>query len=153
MNVMRNRFIIFAVIALICSCNEYTLFTGKFVAFDLASSDVTTINEAGDFTATYYVHYSGETPKERFSVEYEVIPGDGLEEGRDYEVETSGRKLNFLPGVFTLPIRIHWMPNDIDPSKDNSVIIRLVSGPEDIILGMPGPDMVNKEIKLIKYKN
>lgn len=150
---MKRLFIILSIIGLLTGCNEYTLYTGKFVAFDPASSSVTSINELGDFTGTYYVHYSGTSNDTRFAVTFEVIPGNGLVEGVDYEMETSGKTLNFMPGIFSLPIRIHWIPNEIDESKDNSVILRLTSAPDDITLGYPGPDKLNKEIKILKYKN
>ena len=136
-----------------CNTNEFTVYNGKFVFFDVGASDVTSINELGEFTGVYYVHYSGETAKERFTVSYEVIPGDGLVEGRDYKMVTSSTTLNFMPGVFSLPIRINWIPNEIDETKDNSLTLRLKSGPEDITLGYPGPAQNNREIKMTKYKN
>lgn len=138
---------------LMCGCNEYLVFTDRFVSFDLVTSSVTSINEAGDFVGTYNVHYTGETPAARFAVTWEIIAGEGLKEGVDFEVENSSRTLTFMPGVFSQPIRIHWLPHELDGAKDNSLVIRLKSGPEDVILGMPGPDGVNRQITIIKYKN
>ena len=148
-----KKFIFFAIIALLCGCNEYTIYKDKFVAFDPASSSVTSVHEQGDFTGAYVVHYTGETPSTRFTVEWEVVAGNGLQEGRDFEIENSGRNLTFMPGVFSQPIRVHWLPSSLDASKDNSVTIRLVSGPDDVILGMPGPDGLFRQIIITKYKD
>lgn len=150
---MKKILILTFLAAVLCSCNEYIVYTGKFVAFDTKTSSVTSINEAGDFVGTYNVHYTGETPSVRFSVTWEIIPGDGLKEGVDYVVENSSRTLTFMPGVFSQPIRIHWCPNELDATKNNSLIIRLKSGPDDVILGMPGPDESFRQITILKYKN
>ena len=152
---MKKIFVIFTFMLSFmgCNTNEFTIYNGKFVFFDTSASDVISINELGEFTGTYYVHYSGETAKERFAITYEVIPGDGLVEGRDYEMVTSGRTLNFMPGVFSLPIRINWKPNEIDETKDNTLTLRLKSGPDGITLGYPGPAQNNKQLIITKYKN
>lgn len=148
-----KKFILIAIIALLCGCNEYTVYKDRFVAFDPVASSVMSIHEQGDFTGTYVVHYTGETPSARFTIGWEIIEGDGLKEGRDYEVVTSGRTLTFMPGVFNQPIRIHWLPSAIDEAKDNSLTIRLSSGPDDLILGMPGPDALFRQITIKKYKD
>ena len=148
-----KKFIFLAIIALLCGCNEYTIYKDKFVAFDPASSSVTSVHEQGDFTGAYVVHYTGETPSTRFTVEWEIIEGDGLKEGRDFEIENSGRNLTFMPGVFSQPIRVHWLPSSLDASKDHSATIRLVPRPDDVILGMPGPDGLFRHITITKYKD
>lgn len=150
---MIKRLIIAAIVVLLAGCNEYTLYTDRFVAFDPNTSSVTSVNELGDFTGTYNVHYTGPTPSARFTVGWEVVAGNGLQEGRDFEIENSGRNLTFMPGVFSQPIRVHWLPSSLDASKDNSVTIRLVSGPDDVILGMPGPDGLFRQITITKYKD
>lgn len=143
-----------------CSKNEYKTYDGPFFFyFDLSKSSTITINEAGTMNAEYYVHYTGPQASRTNIVSFSVTPGDGLVEGVDYTVTTAGGALNFMPGFTDLPIRIKWLPHDIDPSKNNTVTIRLENVDDDsFVLGLPGPDNSNyskslRQIIISKYQN
>jgi len=109
----------------------------------IVPSDVNAIN-------TYYVYLSSPLLSEPLSVQYEVIVGNGLTEGEDYELLSSERQLTFLPGVQEMPIRIRWIPNPVDTSKDNTLILRLLSNDQGLTLGMPGPDEKMRELHIEK---
>lgn len=150
-----NRRIILIIAAMLslASCSKFVEFKDFFIAFSPGTSDPTSISEAGTITCAYYVHYAGTLPDEASVVTFSVTPGDGLKEGVDYEIVTKGGKLNFLPGIYNLPIRIRFLPHELDPGKDNSLVLRLEECSNDrLTLGYPGPAENNREIKIIKYK-
>ena len=105
-------------------------------------------------TNTYSVYLSSQPLVGNDSVEvsYEVIVGDGLQEDVDYKVVTTQNPLVFLPGIYDMPIRIRWMKNRVDPTKDNTVTIRLTGTNKGYSLGFPGPDHVQSEV-VIEKKN
>jgi len=78
-----------------------------------------------------------------------------LKEGVDYEiVSKNAGVLAFLPGIYSLDIRIHWMPHEIDENRDNSLTITLESSSNpELNIGYTGPDHNNKTIIINKYKN
>lgn len=79
---------------------------------------------------------------EPITVEYEVIPGDGLTEGVDYKIQPStASPLTFSPGTYTLPVRVMWLKTESpDSSKDNTLTIKLSgSNLKEMELGYPGP--------------
>lgn len=136
--------------ALTLSCNRLETFKDAFIAFDTAKSSAVSIDAEGEFTGSYSVHYTGPKPSAPVSVTFSVTSGDGLAEGVDYRVATSGGKITFLPGVFEQTIKIDWLPHDIDPSKDNTVTVSLTSA-DGVSLGYPGPDRLMKSIVIRKY--
>lgn len=132
-----------------CGCNKYVVYDKPFVAF--VTSDATSIDCTAVRDAEYRVHYSGTKVTSNIEVTFSVILGDGLKEGVDFDMITSGNKLVFLPGIYELPIRIAWKSNPIDKSKDNTMTIRLESANEGVTLGMPGPAQNMREVKIMKY--
>ena len=78
--------------------------TDKGVSKVIVKSDVNNIN-------TYSVYLSSKPLTENLEVNYQVIVGDGLKSGVDFELVTKGSTLTFLPGIYDMPIRIRWMPN------------------------------------------
>jgi len=138
------------------SCTNQKMYDGPyFVYFDGKASSTTSVNELGDLIGSYNVHYSGKQSDGQFQVNYSVKPGDGLKEGVDYEIVSKNAGiLTFLPGIYSLDIRIHWMPHVIDENRDNSLTITLESSSNpDLCIGYPGPDRNNKTIIINKYKN
>lgn len=86
-------------------------------------------------------------------VEYEIITGNGLVEGKDYRVQASTLSpQTFSPGTYSLPIRVIWYATDtFDPSKDNTLTFRITktSLPE-MLIGCPGTDAIKKEFIFTK---
>lgn len=95
--------------------------------------------DLNDYVVTYYVGLVSAERKEDLTVELEVVPGDGLKEGVDYEV-VSSKTVKFVKGIYTRPFRIKYLGHALDSSKDNSLTIRILSTSDpDIIIGYPGP--------------
>lgn len=141
-----------AALALTGACNKIATFDGAFVAFDTAKSSVVSIDEEGEFTGSYTVHYTGPKPSAPIVVSFAVTCGDGLSEDIDYKVATVGGKITFMPGIYEQVIKIDWLPHDIDETKDNTVTISLLSA-EGVTLGYPGPDRLMKDLVIRKYNS
>ena len=132
------------------SCNKIETFNDSFIAFDSTKSSAVSVDAEGEFTGSYAVRYTGPKPSSPITVTFAVTCGDGLAEGVDYKVATSGGRITFLPGVYDQVIKIDWLPHDIDTEKDNTVTISLVSA-DGVALGYPGPDKLLKDIVIRKY--
>lgn len=141
-----------ATLALTVACNKIETFDGAFVAFDTAKSSVVSIDAEGEFTGSYTVHYTGPKPSAPIVVSFSVTCGEGLAEGTDFKVATSGGKITFMPGIYNQVIKIDWLPHDIDETKDNTVTISLLSA-EGVTLGYPGPDRLMKDLVIRKYRS
>lgn len=109
----------------------------------VVNSDVNNIN-------AYNVYVSSRAFSRNLEVSYEITVGDGLQAGRDFEIVTPGNTLTFMPGIYDMPIRIRWKPNRVDPSKNNTLIIRLIGNNMEFTLGLPGPDMLKREVVIEK---
>lgn len=142
MNLKRNILYLSSLILLLTSCGldelpEYDL---KFVHIMMNESSETTVSSKANAIGTYNVYLSAPASEETVTVTYEIIAGDGLKEGVDYRVVTEGNTLTFLPGIYDMPIRIQWLPNAIEPDKDNTIKIKLISNDKGYNIGLPGPD-------------
>lgn len=102
-------------------------------------SSETTVSRRANTIGTYNVFLSAPESEETVTVTFEIIVGDGLTEGIDYKIITQGNTLTFLPGIYDMPIRIQWFSNTIDPNKDNTIKIKLISNDKGYSIGMPGP--------------
>ena len=119
------------------------IMTDKGVSKVIVKSDVNNIN-------TYSVYLSSKPLTENLEVNYQVIVGDGLKSGVDFELVTKGSTLTFLPGIYDMPIRIRWMPNHLDENKDNTITIRLTGNNQGLTMGLPGPDGLQRELVIEK---
>lgn len=135
------------------SCNKLETFSDFFIAFDSSKSSTTQVDEEGEWTGSYVVHFTGEQPEDAIIVTYSVSCGDGLTEGVDFSMATTSRRITFLPGVYEQTIKVNWLPHYIDVSKDNTVTITLESADGDVKVGYPGPDQLNKSITIKKYSS
>ena len=107
---------------------------------DSNNTDKSTIlSTSNEFWVSYFVYLVSEKRDGDLTVEYEVIPGDGLKEGVDYKL-TAERTVTFPKNVYRMPLRIQYMRHEVDPTKDNTLTTRLKSCSDpSIILGYPGP--------------
>ena len=143
-----------AVITL-CACEKE-----EFRGYDTPFVRVTTTTGASSTVVlsnvnninTYMVSLSSGKFTSALTVNYEIVTGDGLQEGVDYELITTGNALTFEPGVYDMPIRIKWLSHRVDETKDNTLVIRLTGVSQNITLGIPGPDGLQKEL-VIEKKN
>lgn len=101
----------------------------------------------------YTVYLSSRPITDSLEVSYEIIAGEGLQEDVDYKVITTQNPLVFLPGIYDIPIRIRWMKNPVDPSKDNTLTIRLVGNSKGYTLGFPGPNHIQSEVTIKKIND
>ena len=145
---------IFAALALLCGCERHTevFFDTPFVRIEEVGGGTTMdIDHTLDNLLTE-IRVVVSASKNYFSapitVEYEIIVGDGLQEGRDFRIQSSHRSpLTFDPGTYSLPIRIIWYRSAaFDPARDNTLTLRLTSASvPEMLLGVPGPDGKKKE--------
>ncbi|WEK18908.1 MAG: hypothetical protein P0Y49_19225 [Candidatus Pedobacter colombiensis] len=101
-------------------------------------------------TVDYKVYLSAQLQFEPIDVQYEVKVGDGLQDGRDFKLITTGSTLNFPPGIFERPVRIAWKESVLDPAKNNTITIRLVSNSKNFTMGLPGPDQLQQQLVITK---
>ncbi|MBD5180634.1 MAG: hypothetical protein HDT01_04975 [Bacteroidales bacterium] len=111
----------------------------------IVNSDVNNVN-------SYNVYVSSKALTSNLVVNYEILVGDGLQAGRDFELVNPGNTLTFLPGIYDMPIRIRWKPNKVNPTKNNTLTIRLTGNNQGFTLGLPGPDELQREL-VIEKKN
>ena len=136
-----------------CADQEGEWFDEPFVRIstDTGQSSTVVLSDVKNVN-TYTVYLSSTPLTEELTVDYEVIVGDGLQSGVDYELVTQGNTLSFLPGIYTMPVRIRWMPHRVDPSKDNTLTIRLTGNSRSFTLGYPGPEHLQRQL-VIEKKN
>ena len=135
-----------------CGLDENKPYDLNFIHIMLDGASSTTVSYKAKTVATYSVYLSSAKFTESVELTYEIIVGDGLKAGVDYNLITVGNKLIFLPGIYDMPIRIQWLSNAIDVSKDNTLTIRLVSNDKDYIIGLPGPDKLQSEFIISKVQ-
>ena len=140
---------ILAALALLCGCekHEEVFFDTPFVRIEDSNGLMSMeIDHKLDNLLTelrVVVSASSNYFTEPISVEYEVIAGDGLQEGVDFRIQSSHRSpITFSPGTYTMPIRVIWYKaDDFDPAKDNTLTFRLTNASiPQMLLGVPGPD-------------
>lgn len=108
------------------------------------------VNSDVNNTNTYNVYVSSRAFNRNLEVNYEIIAGNGLQAGRDFEIVTPGNTLTFMPGIYDMPIRIRWKPNPVDPSNNNTLTIRLTGNNMGFTMGVPGPDGLKRELVIRK---
>lgn len=99
---------------------------------------------------TYYIYLSSAPLASNLEVNYEVLVGDGLQAGVDFELVTTANQITFLPGIYEMPVRVRWLEHTVDPTKDNTLTIRLVSNSMNLTMGYPGPDANQRELVITK---
>jgi hypothetical protein len=142
---------ILILLAVISSCSKETVpYDHPFfhINFDNRSK-IEVISERKD-TVSYKVYLSSALQFEPIDLTYEVIVGDGLLENRDFVLITKGTTLTFPQGIFERPITIAWKESVLDPTKNNSLTIRLVSNTRNFTMGMPGPDQIERQLVITK---
>ena len=99
---------------------------------------------------SYNIYLSSGSLTQNVVVNYEIVVGNGLQAGRDFELVNPGNTITFLPGIYSMPVRIRWKPNRVDPTKNNTLTIRLTGNNMDFNLGLPGPDALQRELVIEK---
>lgn len=133
------------------SCSDDEPYDNPFIYIE-ATGGVSrvVVNSDVNNTNAYNVYVSSKAFSHNLEVSYEIVVGDGLQAGRDFEIVNPGNSLTFMPGIYDMPIRIRWKPNRVDPSKNNTLTIRLTGNNMGFTLGLPGPDMLKREVVIEK---
>lgn len=133
-----------------CSKQEFTPYDQPFFHIMVDNKGQIDVLSNRKDTVNYNVYLSAELQFEPIDVQYEVVVGNGLLEGRDFELITKGTKLTFPQGIFERPVRIAWKEAVLDPAKNNTITIRLLSNSKNYIMGLPGPDQLQKQLVITK---
>lgn len=135
-----------------CNKNEIEVFDHPFIHIMYEGASSITVSSKATVLKEYNIYLSSKPLSQDLIVDYEVVVGDGLQEGVDFEMITQGNSLTFLPGIYEMPVRIKWLPNTLDPSKDNSLIIRITGNNLGFTIGLPGPDHNQTELVITKIE-
>lgn len=152
---MKKIIVMLLALVALCGCQNE-----EFEGFDMPFVKVTTTTGASQTVVlsnvnninTYVVSVSSKMLTTALVVNYEIVVGDGLQEGVDYELVTTGNQLTFEPGIYDMPIRIKWLAHPVDETKDNTLTIRLTGNSQNLQQGVPGPDGLQKQL-VIEKKN
>lgn len=143
--------IILPAIIIISSCKkEATPYNNPFIHIMVDNKTEIEVLANRKDTVDYKVYLSAQLQFDPIDVEYEVKIGDGLQDGRDFKLLTTGTKLTFPQGIFERPIRIAWKDAVLDPTKDNTITIRLISNSKNFTMGLPGPDKLQQQLVITK---
>jgi hypothetical protein len=97
------------------------------------------LSTSDNFVVQYPVNLVSSERSEDLVVTFEVVPGNGLKEGVDYSLPAK-KTLTFTPHEYLKYIRINYLKHVLDESKDNTLVIKLVSTSDPSIrIGYPGP--------------
>ncbi|MCA5006625.1 hypothetical protein [Sphingobacterium bovistauri] len=145
-------FIMSVMTVFVTSCNKelHTPYDHPFFYIHVGQASQVNVQATRDETVEYKVYFSAKMQYDPITLKYDIIVGNGLQEGIDFELLSSSKELVFKPGYFEIPISILWKKNPIDISKDNSITIKLISNDKDITIGLPGPDKNQSELKIVK---
>lgn len=136
-----------------CSGTEVEPLDEPYVHIMINELTEITVNSNRRDVVPYYIYFSSKPIKENLEVSYSVVPGNGLQAGRDYELITTENPLVFPQGIFQRPVQIRWLDRKVDPSKDNSLRIVIEGNNLGISTGLPGPDHYQSELKITKVNN
>lgn len=145
--------ILFMIASLASSCKkeEYKPYDNPFIHIHQNERSEVRVRDNRNETVSYYVYLSAKKQFKTTVVHYEITTGEGLKEGRDYELLTPGNELVFAPGITEMPIAIRWMQHAVEKSKNNTLTIQIKESNRDFNIGLPGPDQLQTSLTITKY--
>jgi len=146
---------ILVVMMTLTSCNkeEIDVFDEPFVHINFNNLSEANISSNRKDIVSYYIYLSTKPLKQDMLLDYSIIIGDGLQQGVDFNILTTEYPLVFPIGIYRRPIQIQWLDHDLDPTKDNTLRIKLDSNNLNINIGFPGPDANQSELILHKINS
>lgn len=85
-------------------------------------------SKSNNYAVSVYINYHGRNLKEDLKVQYRCIVGDGLKEGVDFKMKQALEgEVVITQAIQSQPLQIVFLRHDIDPAKDNTLAIELVS--------------------------
>lgn len=153
MNTIKNiiKLAILPLLFLVASCkDEFKPYNHPY--FHIMVGEKSTVEVLSDRKdrVDYKVYLSSELHFDPIDVQYQITIGNGLKEGVDFDLITKGNSLTFPAGIFERPITIQWKESVLDPTKDNRIIIRLISNSKNYTMGLPGPDELQRQLVITK---
>lgn len=133
-----------------CSKDEFPPYDNPFFSINVDNKDTVYVQYNRKDTVDYNIYLSAKLQFEPIDVTYDAIIGNGLQAGKDFELINATKTLNFPNGIFQRPVRIVWKENPVDPSKNNSIIIKILSNTKNYTIGLPGPDKKQSQLVIIK---
>ncbi len=133
-----------------CKKEEFSPYNTPFFHINVDNKSTVEVLSNRKDTVGYMVYLSAELQFDPIDVQYEVKVGNGLLEGRDFELLTKGTTLTFPQGIFERPVKIAWKESALDPTKDNTITIRLLSNSKNYTIGMPGPDGLQRQLVITR---
>ncbi|WP_339653026.1 hypothetical protein [uncultured Salegentibacter sp.] len=134
--------LIVLLMSFLVSCNKEQIekFDEPFVHIMQNNQDRIVVNTNRRDVVSYYIYYSTHKNNEDLEVTYSINPGDGLQEGRDYQLLTNENPLLFPSGIYRRPIQIRWLNRRVENNLDNTLSIIIEStNKDDVNIGLPGP--------------
>lgn len=146
---------ILAIILTLTSCNkdEFDVYDEPFVHINFNDISTANINSNRKDIVSYYIYFSTKPLSNDMLLDYSIIIGDGLQEGVDFNILTTEYPLVFPIGIYRRPIQIQWLDHTLDPTKDNTLTIKLNSNNLGVSVGFPGPDANQSELILQKINS
>lgn len=146
---------ILVVIITLTSCNkdEIEVYNKPFVHINFNNLSTANISSNRKDIVSYYIYLSSKPLEQDMLLDYSIIIGDGLKEGVDFKILTTEYPLVFPIGIYRRPIQIQWLDNVLDPTKDNTLTIKLDTTNLNVNIGFPGPDANKSELKLQKINS
>lgn len=161
----KTIYIIIAALCLVSCQQKYLIYDNPYVyikwSSDSQMSETSTIMSRASATRTYDIMLSSKRITSPIKVYYEIIVGDGLKEGVDFEIEQAENYVTFMPTDadtlttqdFTRSMNIKFLRNtSIDKEMDNTITIRLIDADPKIQLGLPGKNARNSFHTIRKTK-
>lgn len=145
-------FTICTTIGILSSCNKalITPYDNPFFYIHVNNASQVNVQATRNETVDYKVYLSSKLQYDPIALNYEIIVGNGLKAGVDFELVNTSTTLVFKPGYFEMPVSIKWKSNPLDATKDNSITIKLLDNDKGITVGLPGPDKKQTSLKITK---
>ncbi|WP_010136604.1 hypothetical protein [Ochrovirga pacifica] len=135
-----------------CGKEEIEVYDTPFVHINFNNVSMVNVNSNRRDITSYYIYLSSKPLQKDMLLDYSIIVGEGLQEGVDFKILTTEFPLVFPSGIYRRPIQIQWLDNQLDPSKDNTLTIKLNSNNLNIHVGFPG-EAANQSELIIKKIN
>lgn len=141
-----------------CHKFEYKVYDNPYI-FIAEEGDATYMETSrvssrkNNLVKIYDVYFSTKAVDYPVTVTYEIVVGDGLQQGLDFTLDTPGSSLTFEPGTYVKPIQITFLKNTVTSGKDNTISIKLTGADRDVTIGIPGAEPHNVSHIITKTKN
>ncbi|SUJ26027.1 Uncharacterised protein [Sphingobacterium spiritivorum] len=145
-----TAFLLLSLFYISCDENKMEPFDQPFFYIHVNNLDAVNVQSSRNETVEYKVNLSSKMQYDPITLTYQVLVGDGLKEGVDFELPDANRQLVFKPGFFEMTIRVRWINHAIDTTKDNTLKIKLTENDKNILIGYPGPDKRQSQLTITK---